>query len=86
MRDDRSRRATFWIVGGALSSSLKAISIIAVEGDGPIEEGDDGVVEYSSVHIHGVEPELVVRSFHSTQGVPQTIGEVRAVPFCCMWV
>lgn len=60
-------------------SSIKAHSIIAVEGDGPIEEGNDGVVEYSSAHIDGVESELVVRSSHSTQGKPETIEEVRRI-------
>lgn len=59
--------------------SIKAHSIIAVEGDGPIEEGDDGVVKYSSAHIDGVESELVVRSSHSTQGKPETIEEVRRI-------
>ena len=54
-------------------------SIIAVEGDGPPEEGNDGVVEYSSAHIEGVESELVVRSSHSTQAVPATIMEVRRI-------
>ncbi len=59
---------------------IKAHSIISVnEGDDPIEEGDDGVVEYTSAHIDGVESELVVRSSHSTQGNPHTIEEVRRV-------
>jgi len=62
-----------------VASSIKAHSIIAVEGDGPIEEGNDGVVEYSSAHIDGVESELVVRSSHSTQGKPETIEEVRRI-------
>lgn len=62
-----------------VASTIKAHSIIAVEGDGPIEEGNDGVVEYSSAHIEGVESELVVRSSHSTQGRPETIEEVRRI-------
>jgi pimeloyl-ACP methyl ester carboxylesterase len=62
-----------------VASSIKAHSIIAVEGDGPIEEGNDGVVEYSSAHIDGVESELVVRSSHSTQVKPETIEEVRRI-------
>ncbi len=62
-----------------VASPVKAHSIIAVEGDGPIEEGNDGVVEYSSAHIDGVESELVVRSSHSTQGKPETIEEVRRI-------
>ncbi len=62
-----------------VASSIKAHSIIAVEGDGPVEQGNDGVVEYSSAHIDGVESELVVRSSHSTQGKPETIEEVRRI-------
>ena len=62
-----------------VASSVKAHSIIAVEGDGPVEEGKDGVVAYSSAHIDGVESELVVRSSHSSQGKPQTIEEVRRI-------
>jgi pimeloyl-ACP methyl ester carboxylesterase len=60
-------------------SSIKTHSIISVEGDGPIEEGDDGVVKYTSAHIERVESEVVVRSSHSTQGIPQTIEEVRRI-------
>ena len=62
-----------------LSPSVRAHSIIAVEGDGPYEKGDDGVVQYSSAHIAGVESEVVVRSPHSTQGRPETIEEVRRI-------
>ena len=54
-------------------------SIIAVKGTGPIEDGNDGVVEYKSAHIEGVESELVVRSGHSTQATPETIEEVRRI-------
>jgi pimeloyl-ACP methyl ester carboxylesterase len=54
-------------------------SIIAVDGDGPVQDGDDGVVKYTSAHIDGVESELVVRSPHSTQGRPETIEEVRRI-------
>jgi pimeloyl-ACP methyl ester carboxylesterase len=55
-------------------------SIIAVEGDGPVEQGDDGVVKYSSAHIEPVESELVVRpSSHSAQGNPVTVEEVRRI-------
>jgi hypothetical protein len=60
--------------------SVKAHSIIAVEGTGPVEQGDDGVVKYSSAHIEPVESELVVQpSSHSTQGNPHTIEEVRRI-------
>jgi hypothetical protein len=59
--------------------SVKVNSIIAVEGDGPFEQGDDGVVKYSAAHIEPVESELVVKSSHSTQGNPHTIEEVRRI-------
>jgi pimeloyl-ACP methyl ester carboxylesterase len=63
-----------------VASSVTVNSIIAVETDGPVEEGNDGVVEYSSAHIEPVESELVVRpSPHSTQGNPHTIEEVRRI-------
>jgi pimeloyl-ACP methyl ester carboxylesterase len=54
-------------------------SIIAVQGDGPPEEGGDGVVRYQSAHIEGVESELVVRSGHSAQAQPETIEELRRI-------
>ena len=59
--------------------SVKVNSIIAVEGDGPVDEGDDGVVKYSAAHIAPVESELVVRSGHSVQGNPHAIEEVRRI-------
>jgi hypothetical protein len=62
-----------------VTASVKVHSIIAVEGDGPKEEGDDGVVKYASAHIEPVESELVVKSSHSTQGNPHTIEEVRRI-------
>jgi hypothetical protein len=49
---------------------VKVNSIIAAEGDGPIEQGNDGVVDYSSAHIEPVESELVVKWNHSLQGAP----------------
>jgi hypothetical protein len=58
---------------------VKAHSIIPVDTDGPLEEGDDGVVEYSSAHITEVESELVVKSPHSCQSNPHTVGEVRRI-------
>jgi hypothetical protein len=62
-----------------IAPSIAAHSIIAVKGSGPVEEGNDGVVEYKSAHIEGVESELVVRSPHSCQGHPQTMEEVRRI-------
>ena len=62
-----------------IQPGVTAHSIIPVKGDGPFEDGNDGVVEYSSAHIDGVDSELVVRSGHSTQSVPETIEEVRRI-------
>ena len=62
-----------------VAPGLHAHSIIAVEGDGPIEGSDDGVVEYSSSHFEGIDSEYIVRSGHSTQSNPYTIEEVRRI-------
>ena len=62
-----------------IAPGVHAHSIIAVKGDGPVEEGDDGVVKYTSAHIDGVESELVVRSDHSVQWAPESIEEVRRI-------
>ncbi|WP_448191573.1 esterase/lipase family protein [Azospirillum sp. sgz301742] len=67
------------LAGTPIAPGVKAHSIIAVKGDGPVETGDDGVVEYKSAHIEGVESEYVVRSGHSTQSDPHTIEEVRRI-------
>ncbi|MFL5287966.1 MAG: esterase/lipase family protein [Rhodopila sp.] len=62
-----------------VAPGISAHSIIAVQGDGPPEAGDDGVVTYRSAHVHGVESELVVRSDHSVQSNPHTVAEVRRI-------
>ena len=62
-----------------VAPGVRAHSIIAVKGDGPPEQGDDGVVEYASAHITPVDSELVVRSGHSVQGHPLAIREVRRI-------
>ena len=62
-----------------VAPSVTVNSIIAVEGDGPVEQGNDGVVEYSSAHIEPVESELIVKSGHSVQGNPHAIEEVRRI-------
>jgi pimeloyl-ACP methyl ester carboxylesterase len=67
------------LAGIPIDPSIKANSIIPVKGTGPIESGNDGVVEYKSAHIEGVESEKVVRSDHSTQSNPETIEEVRRI-------
>ncbi len=59
---------------------IHANSIIAVQGDGPPKEGNDGVVRYTSAHLDGVESELVVQpSGHSVQMKPEAIQEVRRI-------
>jgi pimeloyl-ACP methyl ester carboxylesterase len=62
-----------------IAPGVVANSIIAVEGDGPVEEGEDGFVAYRSAHIEGVESEAVVRSSHSLQDNPATVEEVRRI-------
>jgi hypothetical protein len=64
-----------------VSDGVVAHSIIAVQGEGPPEEGDDGVVKYQSAHIDGVASEKIVRSGHSTQGNPETIQEIKRILF-----
>ncbi len=67
------------LAGIPVAPGVAAHSIIAVEGTGPVEEGDDGVVKYASAHLDGVVSEKVVRSSHSTQSNPETIEEVRRI-------
>jgi pimeloyl-ACP methyl ester carboxylesterase len=62
-----------------VAPTVAAHSIIAVQTDGPVEAGNDGVVEYRSAHIDGVKSELVVRSAHSVQANPNTVAEVRRI-------
>ena len=61
-----------------LVPGVEANSIIAIRGNGPPEQGNDGVVEYTSAHLDGV-PEKIVRSGHSVQSHPQAIAEVRRI-------
>ena len=62
-----------------VAPGVHAHSIIAVRGDGPFEDGNDGIVEYRSAHIEPVDSEFVVRSGHSCQDNPHTIEEVRRI-------
>ena len=62
-----------------LAPGISGHSIIAVEGDGPKEDGNDGVVAYQSAHIEGVDSEFIVRSGHSCQSNTHTIQEVRRI-------
>jgi pimeloyl-ACP methyl ester carboxylesterase len=58
---------------------VRANSIIAVQGSGPIATGDDGVVRYSSAHIAEAESELVIQSGHSVQSNPRAVAEIRRI-------
>jgi hypothetical protein len=62
-----------------IAPGVGANSIIAVKGSGPVEEGGDGVVNYTSAHLDGVESELVIQSGHSLQDQPETVEEVRRI-------
>jgi pimeloyl-ACP methyl ester carboxylesterase len=62
-----------------IAPGVVANSIIPVDGDPPYSGKNDGVVEYDSAHIDGVESELVVRSAHSCQSNPHTMEEVRRI-------
>ena len=64
-----------------VAPGIRAHSIIAVEGDGPKEEGDDGVVAYKSAHIDEAVSEVVVHWSHSCQGTPEVIEEIKRILF-----
>jgi pimeloyl-ACP methyl ester carboxylesterase len=74
-----SNRFVKTLVTIPVAPTVAAHSIVAVKGDGPFEDGNDGVVAYKSAHIDGVESELVVNSGHSAQGNPRTVAEVRRI-------
>jgi pimeloyl-ACP methyl ester carboxylesterase len=55
-------------------------SIIPTLQDGPLKDRNDGVVEYKSAHIDGVDSELVIEhQGHSTQSNPLAVREVRRI-------
>lgn len=63
-----------------LAPGIKGNSIIAVKNpEAPKEQWNDGVVEYASAHLGGMESEFIVHSGHSCQGHPLTIEEVRRI-------
>ncbi len=59
--------------------NVKAHSIIAVKGTGPLEQESDGIVEYKSAHVEYVESEFIAHHNHSCQGTPAVIEEVRRI-------
>jgi hypothetical protein len=62
-----------------IAPGVTAHSIIPVQGEGPPQGQNDGVVRYESAHLEGVASEKIVRSSHSTQSTPATILEVRRI-------
>lgn len=64
-----------------VAHGIIAHSIIPVKNpDDPKEKWNDGVVEYKSAHIDGVESELIVpHEGHSVQDKPQAIEEIRRI-------
>jgi hypothetical protein len=63
-----------------VAPGIHAHSIIPTLQDGPLEARDDGVVQYKSAHLDGVESELVIEhQGHSTQSNPHAVREVRRI-------
>jgi hypothetical protein len=63
-----------------VAPGVHAHSIIPTLQDGPLEDRDDGVVEYRSAHIDGVDSEVVIEhQGHSTQSNPLAVREVRRI-------
>lgn len=68
------------LAGIPVAPGIKSHSIIAVLPEySDYTKGNDGVVQYSSAHIEGVESEFIVRDQHSCQGNPLVIEEVRRI-------
>jgi pimeloyl-ACP methyl ester carboxylesterase len=64
-----------------VAPGIRAHSIIPVKNpNDPKDKWEDGVVEYKSAHIDGVESELVIpNEGHSAQDKPQAIEEIRRI-------
>jgi triacylglycerol esterase/lipase EstA (alpha/beta hydrolase family) len=63
-----------------VAPGIHAHSIIPTLQDGPLETRNDGVVEYKSAHLDGVESEVVIEhQGHSTQSNPLAVREVRRI-------
>ncbi len=63
-----------------VAPGIHAHSIIPTLQDGPLETRNDGVVEYKSAHLNGVESEVVIEhQGHSAQSNPLTVREVRRI-------
>ena len=62
-----------------MSEGVAKHSIVGVQGKGPAEKGNDGVVAYESAHLAEAVSEVVVRSGHSLQSNPVTVQAVRRI-------
>lgn len=62
-----------------VASGITTHSIIAVSGNGPVVDDDDGIVKYQSAHLDAAASELVIQSGHSVHGHPLAIAEVRRI-------
>jgi hypothetical protein len=62
-----------------MSPDVELHSIVSVTGSGAYEDGDDGVVAYSSAHLEEAASEYVIRHGHSCQNEPETVLEVRRI-------
>ena len=63
-----------------IAPGIHAHSIIPTLQDGPLESRDDGVVQYKSAHLDGVNSELVIEhQDHSAQSNPLAVREVRRI-------
>jgi hypothetical protein len=62
-----------------IDPGIHAHSIIPIGNAKEPAGADDGVVEYESAHLEGVESELLVPSPHSCQSHPRTMIELRRI-------
>ncbi len=63
-----------------VAPGIHAHSVIPTLQDGPLNDRNDGIVDYKSAHIDGVESELVIeRQGHSTQSNPLAVREVHRI-------
>ncbi len=79
--DDMSPGSAFLeaLDASPLAARVVEHSIVAVDDDVPLAEGDDGVVDYLSAHRASAVSEVVVRSSHSCQQHPGTVAEIRRI-------
>jgi pimeloyl-ACP methyl ester carboxylesterase len=63
-----------------ISPNVHYHTIVGVyKAKGPLSDSDDGVVPYTSSHLHGADSELAVPSWHDVQETPQAIIELRRI-------